>query len=90
MVNTLTNFRLQSRPTAVHLVSHAKQKQNNVFFKTGNITIVHLNAQITCMSIQLLGSDYLHIEANTVSHYDSWVITNLAILLQHMPLKVNR
>jgi hypothetical protein len=67
-----------------------KQKQNNAFFKAGNnITIVCLNAQITCMSIQILGSDYLHIEANTVSQYDSWVITNLAMLPQHTPLKVN-
>jgi len=41
------------------------------------------------MSIQILGSDYLHIEANTVSQYDSWVITSLAILAQHMPLKIN-
>jgi hypothetical protein len=40
------------------------------------------------MPIQFLGSDYLHIEANTVSEYDSWVITNLAILAQHMPLRV--
>jgi len=36
-----------------------------------------------------VNSDYLHIEANTVSQYDSWVITNLANLAQHMPLKVD-
>jgi len=41
------------------------------------------------MPIQFLGSDYLHIGANTVSKHDSWVITNLAILAQHTPLRVN-
>lgn len=41
------------------------------------------------MSIQFLGSDYLHIEANTVTQYDSWVITNLANLTQHTPLKAD-